>query len=583
MALAACGSATEKPGIIGGGSGAGNTPGANAGAGNTPGVVPGSAGTGPVMGASGAGDGPVLPPATTCVPGIPETTQIPLMLSRQYANVVKDLLGVTAVDNTPVGDLLIGDFVGAMTDPAWKVYQDVGAKIAAQVMAGPNKSKFISCMPAATDCLKNTVTAFGRKAFRRALTADEVTSFMGLNSVTPAGTPDQVAEAILNAFLVSPSFLLIPELATDVDATYTATPGAIKLSQQEIATRLSFLLWGSVPDDMLNAAVDANQLGTSAQVLAQANRMIQVREKTGGFISAFHDEWVQMNNSSAHWFKGKHDTAVYPSYTDASRVANKAELDAFFEEVAYSGGSFKDLLLSDVAFVNKDNAAAYGLDPAAYTDVLTKVKLDPAVSHERPGFLTRAGFLSSYANFSSTSPILRGSYLAINMLSIPVGAPDPAFAMMTPPADVTYKTQRAYVEALTMTNQPCKGCHDGFNPLGFVMENYDGIGKWQTTDPKGGPIDASVTTATINFASGGAKQITSPAQLMQAIAAEPAAKSLYAQAWVAFATGRRANGYDRCVVDKLATNLAADSYSILTLLGDLTQADSFRLRVRGAL
>jgi len=136
---------------------------------------------------------------------------------------------------------------------------------------------------------------------------------------------------------------------------------------------------------------------------------------------------------------------------------------------------------------------------------------------------------------------------------------------------------------LTQANQPCKGCHEGFNPLGYVMENYDGIGKWQTVDPKGGAIDASVTTATVNFATGGAKQITSPAQLMQAIAAEPEAQKLYAKAWVSFATGRPSNGNDKCTVDVLQTKLAADGYSILSLLGDLTQADSFRLRVRGAL
>jgi len=584
MALAACGSAADPkggPGPIGGGNAPGATAGSGAGAGV--GVGSGGAGAGVGMGSAGAAAGGiVLPPDNTCVPGVPETTQIPLLLNRQYANVVRDLLGVTALDNMPIADLLVGDFTGAMTDPAWKVYQDIGKRIAAQVMAGPNKSKFISCMPATAGCLQTTVETFGRKAFRRALTAEEVTAFMGLNSLTPAGTPDQVAEAILNAFLVSPSFLLIPELNTEVDATYTATPGAIKLGQQEVATRLSFLLWGSVPDEALNAAADGNQLTTKDQILTQAKRMIQVREKTGGFISAFHEDWAQMNNSSGHWFKGKHDTAVYPSYTDASRVANKAELDAFFEEVAYTNGSFKDLLLSNVAFVNKDNASVYGLDPAMYTDALTKVTLDSA-TNPRPGFLTRAGFLSSYSNFGATSPILRGSYMAIWLLSIPVGAPDPAFAMQTPPAGVTYKTQRAYVEALTQANQPCKGCHEGFNPLGYVMENYDGIGKWQTVDPKGGAIDASVTTATVNFATGGAKQITSPAQLMQAIAAEPEAQKLYAKAWVSFATGRPSNGNDKCTVDVLQTKLAADGYSILSLLGDLTQADSFRLRVRGAL
>jgi len=575
MALAACGATSENKG------GPGDPPGGVAAGPNgaAGGAVVGTGGAGQVgPGTSGAA-GTVVDHPPTCTAGIPVTTQIPLLLNRQYASVVRDLLGVTAIDSTPVADFLVGDFTGAMTAPAWKVYQDAGAKIAKQVMAGANKAKFISCAPTAADCLKTTVQTFGRKAFRRALTDEEVTSFMSLNSVTPAGTPDQVAEAILNAFLISPSFLLIPELTTEVDATYTATPNAIKLSQQEVATRLSFLLWGSVPDDALNAAADGGQLTTKEQILAQATRMIQVREKTGGFISAFHDEWAQMNNSSAHWFKGKHDTAVYPEYTDASRVANKAELDAFFEEVAYTNGSFKDLLLSNVAFVNKDNAALYGLDASKYTDTLTKVTLD-STTNPRPGFLTRAGFLSSYSGFGTTSPILRGSYMAIWLLSINVPAPDPAFAMQTVTGN--FMTQRAYVEELTQKNQPCKGCHEVFNPLGFIMESYDGNGKWQTKDPKGGAIDSKVTTATFNFKTG-AKEISSPVQLMQEISKQATAQALYAQAWVSFATGRNPNDQDQCTVNTLQTKLAGDGYSILGLLGDLTQTDSFRLRVRGSL
>jgi len=504
------------------------------------------------------------------------TTQIPLMLNRQYSNVVRDLLGVTDVGGQQVTDLLVGD-AESMTAPAWKVYQDVAEKIAAQVMAGTNKSKFITCQPTAADCLKTTVQTFGRKAFRRALTDEEVASFMTLNSATPAGTPDQVAEAILNAFLVSPSFLLLPELKAD-ESEDTPNGKGIKLSSQEVATRLSFLLWGSIPDDALNAAADANMLTTKEQILGQATRMIMDRNKTGPFISAFHDDWAQLNNSSAHWFKGKHDTTVYPDYTDASQIANRKELDKFFEEVAYSGGSFKELLTSNVAFVNKDNAVYYGLDPAKYTADFTKVALDSA-TNPRPGFLTRGAFLSSYAGYAETSPILRGSFMAIWLLSINVPAPDPSFAMKTVTGNFT--TQRQYVEALTQTDQPCKGCHEVFNPLGFVMENYDGVGKWQTKDRKSGDIN---TTATVNFGNGiASKQISSPVDLMNAIADAPKAKELYAQAWVSFSTGRNPNGNDQCTVNALQAKLVAGGYSILNLLGDLTQTDSFRLRVRGSL
>lgn len=576
LALVACGSATENHGTPGSGN-TGNVPGATAGSTSNPGTGGGTANPG--TGGSGGTD-VVLPPPEKCVEGVPVSTQIPLMLNRQYANVVHDLLGVTDVGGQPVTSLLVGD-ADQMTNAAWKVYQDVGEKIAKQVMAGADKTKFITCDPAGAagaDCLKTTIKTFGRKAFRRELVQEEVDAFMTLNSATPAGTPAEVAEAILNAFLISPSFLMIPELSVEADTVPNLAAGtaAFKLSPQEVASRLSFLLWGSVPDDLLNTAADTNQLSTKEQILSQATRMIANRDKTGPFISAFHDDWAQQNNSSAHWFKNPHDTTVFTDYSAAQQTANKAELDKFFEEVAYSGGSFKDLLLSNVGFVNKDNASTYGLDPTKYGTELTKVTLDSA-ANPRPGFLTRGGFLNSYAGYAETSPILRGSFMAIWLLSIQVGAPDPSFFTTT--VSGTYTTQRAYIEALTQVNQPCKGCHDVFNPLGYALENYDGVGKWQTKDRKGGDINSTVT---VDFGNGTSpQQITNPTDLMKAIAASAKAQELYAQAWVAFATGRQPNGNDKCTVDALKLKLAADGYSILGLLGDLTQADSFKTRVRG--
>ena len=513
-----------------------------------------------------------LPADGPCMQGIPVTSQIPRLLNRQYENVVRDLLGVTALDGTPVSASLLGDFSGPMTAPAWQEYQNVAAKIAAQVMAGPNKSMFINCDPAVAGCLNTTIQSFGRKMFRRVLSAEEIASFETLGQTTPPGTPAEVAEATLNAFLVSPSFLLLPELNVEAEGS------ALKLSQQEVAARLSFLLWGSVPDDALNTAADGNQLQTKEQILAQAQRMIQVREKTGPLVSAFHDDWAQMNNSSGHWFKSDHDPAKYPSYNPAAKASYQKELDAFFEEVAFTNGSFQDLLLSNVAFVNKDNAAIYGLDPAQYTADLAKATLDSATA-PRPGFMTRAGFLSSYSSYGASSPILRGAFIAASILNLNPGAPVPGAAMAT--VDGTFTTQRAYVEALTQQMQPCQGCHSVINPLGFTLENYDGIGKWQTTDLRGGAIDASVTTATVNFGDNVTKEISSPLQLMQEIAKMPKAQELYARAWVAYAFGRNPNANDQCVVDTLKAKLTGTGYSILNLLSDLTQADSFRLRVRG--
>jgi hypothetical protein len=280
-----------------------------------------------------------------------------------------------------------------------------------------------------------------------------------------------------------------------------------------------------------------------------------------------------MNNGAAKWWKMDHDKTIYPLYDAAAKPSWQKELDSFFTEVAYTGGSFKDLLLSNIAFVNKDNAAMYGLNPADYTTELKKVELDAT---QRPGFLTRVGFLSSYAAYNATSPILRGAFILTYLAGANPGAPLPGVDMIK--VDGNFTTQRSYVQELTKPDA-CNGCHQFINAAGFPLENYDAIGKWQTKDPRGGDIDATVTTSDVDFGNG-AKRVTSALELMQLIVSTPKAPKQYAQAWVSYAFGRLPNANDQCVVDSLDANLAKAGYRILDLLADLTQADSFRLRVR---
>lgn len=558
-ALAACGSdvggtASNNPAA---GTGGSTAAGGNVGAGGGSGGV--------------SGDGVVGGDTSVCVPGIPVTSQIPRLLNRQYDAVVRDLLGVTtlsAAGDQPPSSLLFPDFDGPMNADAWSFYQDVGAMIAAEVMSGPNRSNFISCDPAAAGCLTETIRTFGRRAFRRPLTDAEAARFEALSQTTPPGTPEEVAETTLYAFLVSPSFIQLTELAAQPEGT------AIKLSSYEVAARLSFMLWGSVPDDALNAAADADQLTTKEQILAQAQRMIADRERTGPLVAQFHRHYADMDNANSHWWKVQHDTAKYPLYSENALPVFQEELDAFFEDVAFGGGSFEDLFLSNVGFVNQDTAALYGLDPVSYGPELTRVELDPV---QRPGFLTRLGFLSSFSRFDSTSPILRGAFVTVKLIGVDPGPPVPnALQVAAPPGD--YKTEREYIEALT-GQDGCNGCHVPYvNPPGFVLETFDAIGSWQTVDPRGGAID---TTATVTFSEDNVKTIGSPLELMEEIGRGPLARHIYAQKWVSFATGRQANSNDACVVDELDTKLSQDGYTILNLLADLTQADSFRLRVRG--
>ena len=526
----------------------------------------GGATTGTATG-TGGGGGTIGDP---CIVGVPVTSQVRRLRNSEYDTILYDLLGVSSLpmDGGPPSSRLVSDFEGDITAIAWQSYQDVADVVADQVMAGDNRSRFISCDPTAdAACYEQTIVSFGRKAFRRPLTTEEVTRFLSLAEADSSWTPDQVATAILYAFLVSPSFITVPELSMVPEGL------GFKLSSYEVATRLSLMLWGSVPDAELETAADQDLLVTSDQIRAQAERMIVQREKAGPQVSAAHRYYVGMNSGASHWWRVTHDPELFPNYSDASQAALEGEMSAFFEEVAYEGGSFDDLFLSGVAFVNQDTAAIYGLDAAEFGAELSRVELDPS---ERPGAFTRAGFLSSYSSYDATNPILRGALLSTAVLGLEVGAPP--VDVMPPPIAGDYTTRREQVEDVTETAAACAACHQLINAPGYVLEGFDAVGSEQTVDPLGGPIDRA---ATVTFADGSVRTISTPLELMQAIAQDPMAHHLYAEKLVSYFTGRPPNPSDICIVESVATKLAVEDYTVLDLVVDLTQAESFRLRFAG--
>ena len=543
-----------------GGPGAAGTSGPGAAGTSGPGTGGATAGT---TGTGGAGGTPIV--ISPCAPGIPASSQIPRLTKVQYANVINELLGV--VPAADIMTLIPNDSAGSMTKTGWDGYLAAGEKITAQVLANATtKAKFITCDAAQATCLSDTIKAFGRKAFRRPVTDAEVTSFMRFNSLTQTHTAADVTEAILYAFLVSPTFIMVPELAE------TPEGSAYKLNHFEVASKLSLLLWNGLPDAMLTAAADGNQLGTADQVAMQAKRML-ADPKAAGVAKTFHGVYAAVENGS-HWLVGfDHDTAKYPSFKPGSYNAAMAELDSFFSDLVIGGGTFKDLFTSNTGYVTSDTSGIYGVS-GSFSTTPMKVTLDTA---KRPGFLTRIAFLSTFSRFDSTSPILRGAFITGRVLNVPTGAPNPAVRDLPfPTTGVT--TNRQAIEQLTAPTM-CADCHAGkVNPPGFVLERYDAIGAWQDTDRLGGPINS---TADITFDGTNFKSISTPAELMAGIAASPNAQQFYAAMWVNFAANRPSTLNDACVVEQLTTNLGNPTYTIASMMADFAKSDSFRLRTLG--
>ncbi|HYP76416.1 MAG TPA: DUF1592 domain-containing protein [Polyangiaceae bacterium] len=538
-----------------------DAPGASAGNGNS--ALPGGAST---------------PTSTSpdCTQGIAPTSQIPRLNNAQYDRTVRDLLGVTglsATGNAVPSSILATDQAGSLTSLGWSSYQSVAEKIAAQVMADASlRANFLKCTPSGDGkaCLHETIVKFGRRAFRRPLSDAEIAAFDAIVAkgaqITPTGAPLEVAEALLYMFLISPSFLQRSEISETADGS-----GHFALSNHEVASRLSYLLWGSTPDDALNQAADQGQLSTPEQIMVQAQRMLKLPQ-AHDMVSEFHRAYLLMG-SNTRWDTADRDPALFPRFAKALVPVLQQETEKFFDYLVFSqGGSFADFLTSPVAFVNAATAPLYGLDASKFGAELVQTNLDPA---QRPGFLTRLGFLNSYSGYNRTSPILRGAFITKQVLAVPIGSPPPGAETTPLPTTADLDTNRKQVDQQTSASA-CATCHHNFiNPPGFAMEAFDAAGAWQTVEKTtGAPIDTNVE-AVID---GSSVHITGPAQLMAKIAASPSAQRSYAEKWVAYAYERASNPTDACTVNQLAAKLTKGGYTVLNLIADLTQTPSFRLR-----
>lgn len=531
-----------------------------------PGASPGAAGT---SGSGGPGTGTQGNPSG-CVPGVPGTSQLPRLSHVQYDNTIRDLLGL----QTQPSSLLAPDTVGSVDQRAWDGYKLAAETLSAAVLSDATaRARAIPCTPTGDGaaCAHQLVTELGARAFRRPLSPEEVARFEGLftdrAALTAHGTFEEAAQLIIEALLKSPSFLMRSETTEVPEGPYFA------LSGYEIASRLSYLLWSSMPDDALFAAARDGQLSTAEAILAQAQRML-ADPKARSMVGAFHAEYAHMGPGT-RWQGYSRDPALYPSFSDALIPLLSQETERFFDYLVFErGGTFQDLLTSPIAFVNASTAPLYGLSAAPYGATLTLAELDPA---QRPGIFTRAGFLAANSLFNRSSAILRGAFIQKQVLCREIGAPPPG-AESTPQPTEGLLTNRARTDAQT-SGAACVACHHTLiNPTGFALETFDAVGTYQSAErDTGATIDSSATVAigdtNVN--------VSGPVQLMQAIAQSPEARRCYAQKWVQYAYQRQPNPADACTVENMTTKLTQGGYTIANLILDLTQSQSFRLRAVG--
>jgi Protein of unknown function (DUF1592)/Protein of unknown function (DUF1588)/Protein of unknown function (DUF1587)/Protein of unknown function (DUF1595)/Protein of unknown function (DUF1585) len=526
-------------------------------------------GAGTADGGLGAGLGSGAPATTqsACATISPGATPLRRLTQGEYDNTVRDLLGdTTSPASAFPPDQRVGDFSNTAVALTVSPLLAQSYESAAEALAGAavaHLGTLVPCDTAATGeaaCATQFIATFGKRAFRRPLTSDEQAGLLTLYQANRAAVDyDNGIQSVIEAILQSAPFLYRPEFGASARAQGAIFP----LTSYEMASRLSYFLWGSMPDDALFAAADADALQTPQQIADQANRMLG-DPKAHPAITQFFSEWLGVDEID----NAPKDPTTYADYTPQVRDAMQAETAAFADWVMWqSDAKLGTLLTAPVSFVNQSLAAIYGIQGVS-GDALQQVQLDPT---QRAGVLTQAAVMTVLGKADRSSPVLRGKFVREKLLCQQV-APPPQNIVITPPPIMPGVSTR---EMFTMHSQvqPCKGCHTLMDPIGFGFENYDGIGQWRSVD-QGQPVDSSgsLSGSDVDGTFAGA------VDLAHKLAQSSEVRDCVATEWFRYAMGRGESTDDACSLQSLKQSFTASQSDMRQLLVAVTQTAAFRYR-----
>ena len=422
-------------------------------------------------------------------------------------------------------------------------------------------------------CAEDFVDTFGSRVFRRPLTDAERGRLLDTYDAANAefGFSDAM-DIVLQAMLQSTPFLYLTEEGTAVEGV----PNNIRqLTDHEVASRLSYFLWDTMPDDELFAAANAGELTTREGLRAQAERLINSPQAEAK-IQRFVWEWLQLDGGTLHHAleESDKDPVLFPEYSPALQDAMRTELEAFVQEVVLDSddASIETLFTSTRAYVNGPMATLYGVGGGPMDDE-TWTWVDLA-DGERAGLLTRAAFLTVFSALNVQSPIRRGTYVVEELLCTELGTPPPNVDDSPPQGgdvDGETLTVREDVEARTQGVE-CQGCHAVINPAGFLFEHYDAIGRWQANEVTSGlPIDSSgelvVSDAEGDFADA--------VQMSAALSTSTKVRECFADRWLVDATGAAVDDLDECGQEDILTTFL-ETGDIRELIVSIVVSDNFR-------
>jgi hypothetical protein len=427
----------------------------------------------------------------------------------------------------------------------------------------PSRAKIFTCRPSKslseTACATKILTSLAHHAYRRPVTSADVAPLMKIYAEGRKGADfEHGIEASLEAILVAPDFLFMRE--TD---PAKSKPGTVhRISDLELATRLSFFLWSSIPDDQLLAVAEKNQLHQPDVLKAQVARML-TDPKSKALTDNFAGQWLYLRKLEYQ----RPDRRVFPDFDQRLRQAMLTETDMYFDYVVKANRSVVDFLDSDYTFLNQRLAEHYGI-PGVYGTTFRKVSLDNA--KRRGGLLNQASILTATSYNNRTSVVLRGKWILENILASPPPPPPPNVPALNDAKNGKLLTVREQME-MHRSNPVCASCHTKMDPFGFSLENYNAIGAWRVADA-GKTLDVSAVLPD-------GTKFEGPKGLQNVLLSR---KDQFVEAFterlMTYALSRGIEAYDMPAVRSVRYAAAKDDYRMQSIIMGIVQSVPFVMR-----
>jgi hypothetical protein len=488
----------------------------------------------------------------------------------EYNLTIRDLIGVDfdPAEEFPADDVGAGfdNLADILSLPPllMEKYLDAAAEIMRRAMADDSiRRRLLPVIPTSdaefATAARGILTQFVRRAFRRPPRDGEVDRLCELFELANRSLHDfeQSMQFAMQAVLVSPHFLFRVELEDDDDASR-----ARRLTSHEIATRLSYFLWSTMPDEELFRLADENRLQDDEVLAHQVVRMLQ-DPKSEALVVNFAGQWLELRNLG----KLTPATEIYPAFDEDLRTAMQKETELLVRSIIDENRSVLDFIDCDYTFLNERLARHYGID-GVRGDVFQRVSLP---DRRRGGLLGQASIMTLTSNPTRTSPVKRGKWILDNILGDPPPPPPPNVKLLVE-GDVELLGSLRDRMVQHRDDASCAVCHKKMDALGLGFENYDGIGAWRDTDGRF-DIDASGELP-------GRKSFTGPIELKQFIKTykQKAFMRCLAEKMMIYALGRELGHDDRCTIDIVVSRLAQEQNRFVSLVQAIVASDAFRLR-----